>query len=111
MQDTDTDGDAWVRRHIETVGPMKLVHDRPWSTVSRVPLRSGSAWFKTCSPAQAFEPSLTGGLWARWPDRVPEVLAFDVDRAWLLLADAGQPLRALDNPPSAWLDILPAYAE
>ena len=30
----------------------------------------------------------------RWPDRVLEVLARDDNRAWILLADAGTPMRA-----------------
>jgi hypothetical protein len=60
---------------------------------------------------QAFEPMLTASLFARWPDRVAEVLGHDADRAWLLLADAGAPLRETGNPPEAWLAALPGYAE
>jgi hypothetical protein len=76
-----------------------------------VPLREGWAWFKAGSPVQAFEPMLTANLFARWPDRVAEVLAHEADRAWLLLADAGAPLREPGNPPEAWLAALPGYAE
>jgi hypothetical protein len=60
---------------------------------------------------QAFEPRLTAELYARWPDRVSEVLAHDVERAWLLLVDAGTLLAARGNPPEAWLAVLPRYAE
>jgi hypothetical protein len=42
---------------------------------------------------------------------VTDVLAHDVDRRWLLMADAGQPLRAIGNPPERWEALLPAYAE
>lgn len=77
----------------------------------RVPLADGVAWFKACSLVQAFEPRLTAALFARWPDRVADVIAFDESRGWLLLADAGTPLRALGNPPQAWLDVLALYAE
>src|SRR5207253_2301606 len=31
--------------------------------------------------------------------------------AWLLLADAGTPIGAYGNPPEAWFDVLPLYAE
>jgi len=79
--------------------------------VFRVPLERGAAYFKMCRPVQAFEPQLTVSLAARWPDRVAEVLAHDVDRAWLLIADAGAPLVELGNPPDRWLEILPRYAE
>jgi hypothetical protein len=84
---------------------------RPWAAVFRVPLAEGAAWFKACAPVQAFEPRLTAALAARWPDRVAEVIAHDVERAWLLLADAGTPIGAHGNPPEAWLDVLPLYAE
>jgi len=69
---------------------METAHERPWATVLRVPLAGGVAWFKACAPVQAFEPRLTAGLYTRWPDRVAEVLGYDEERAWLLLADAGR---------------------
>jgi hypothetical protein len=60
---------------------------------------------------QAFEPRLTAQLFAGWPDRVPEVLAYDEDRGWILLADAGTQIAAFGNPPESWLAVLPLYAE
>ena len=103
--------EAWIRAHAVPVGPIEIVHERPWATVLRVPLSNGSAWFKACGPVQAFEPRLTAALFARWPDRVSEVLAHDEKRSWLLLADAGTPIKALGNPPETWLAVLPLYAE
>jgi hypothetical protein len=101
----------WIRTHVQPVGAMETTHERPWATVLRVPLADGVAWFKACAPVQAFEPRLTAGLFARWPDRVGEVLGHDEERAWLLLADAGTPIGVFDNPPEAWLAVLPLYAE
>jgi Phosphotransferase enzyme family len=103
--------EEWIRGHAEPVGAIQTVHERPWATVLRVPLVDGMAWFKACAPLQAFEPRLTAELFARWPDRVAEVLAYDEQRAWLLLADAGRPVGDLGNPPQAWLAALPRYAE
>ena len=88
-----------------------MVRERPWATVLHVPLAGGSAWFKACSPVQAFEPRLSADLFCRWPDRVAEVLAYDEQRGWLLLADAGVAVGASGNPPDVWADVLPAYAE
>jgi hypothetical protein len=65
------------------------VHERPWSTVLRVPTHDGDLFLKQEAPVQAFEVPLTLALASRWPDRVPEVVAADVDRAWLLLRDGG----------------------
>jgi hypothetical protein len=101
----------WVRSLVVPVGAIEVQRDRPWGTVLRVPLEDGFAWFKACGPAQAFEPRLTAQLSGRWPDRVAEVLGCDEERGWLLLADAGTPLRTLGNPPETWLAALPLYAE
>ena len=103
--------EGWIRAHVEPVGAVETARERPWATVLRVPLADSVAWFTACAPVQAFEPRLTAALFARWPDRVPEVLGRDEGRAWLLLADAGTPIRALGNPPEAWLAALPRYAE
>jgi len=101
----------WVRLQVEPAGPLTPAHAAPWSTVLRVPLADGVAWFKACAPVQAFEPRLSADLFGRWPDRVGEVLAHDDERAWLLMADAGAALRENGNPPEAWLAALPGYAE
>src|SRR5207245_2331183 len=106
-----TAAEDWIRAYVEPVGAIETAQDRPWSTVLRVPLAESVAWFKACAPVQAFEPRLTAGLFARWPDRVAEVLGHDEERAWLLLADAGTAIRALGNPPETWLVALPLYAE
>ena len=104
--------EEWIREHVHPAGTIETEHERPWATVLRVPLADdGVAWFKACAPVQAFEPRLTAELFARWPDRVAEVLAHDEERAWLLLADAGTPIGAFGNPPEAWLEALPFYAE
>jgi hypothetical protein len=103
--------EEWIRAHVTPVGPIALARERPWATVLRVPVDGGAAWFKACAPVQAFEPRLTAGLFARWPDRVAEVLGHDENRAWLLLADAGTPIGDTGNDPRAWLDALPGYAQ
>src|SRR5216110_945797 len=103
--------EAWICAHVEPVGAIETAHERPWSTVLRVPLADGVVWFKACSPVQAFEPRLTAELFARWRDRVAEVLGHEEERAWLLLADAGTPIRVSGNPPEVWLAALPPYAE
>src|SRR6266508_1868020 len=106
----EEEAEAWVRAHVEPVGGMELVHERPWGTVRRLPVAGGVAWFKECAPAQAFEPGLTAALAGRWSDRVPDVLGYDDEHAWLLLGDAGEPL-GFDGGPEPWMSVLPRYAE
>jgi hypothetical protein len=105
------DAEDWISAHVEPVGPIQTFHERPWAIVLRVPLADGTAWFKACGSVQGFEPWLTAQLCARWPDRVPEMIAWDQNRKWLLLADAGPQIAALGNPPELWLAQLPRYAE
>ena len=103
--------EEWIRKHVEPIGAIETTHDRPWATVMRVPVQGGVTWFKACAPVQAFEPRLTAELYGRWPDRVTEVLAVDEGRRWMLLGDAGIAVGKRGNPPEAWLEALPLYAE
>jgi hypothetical protein len=102
---------AWIRAHVRPVGPIETERIRPWSTILRVPLAARVAWFKACAPVQAFEVRMCAQLFARWPDRVAEVLAHDDERAWMLLADAGTRMKDIGNPPAWWMAILPQYSE
>jgi len=104
------EAEAWVAQRAPIVGHLELMQIEPWASVFRAPVDSGIVWFKACSPRHVFEVPLTATLAARWPTMVTEVLGFDIDRRWLLMADAGRPLRELGNPPERWLDVLPAYA-
>jgi hypothetical protein len=105
------EAEEWIRQRVVPAGPIQTVHVRPWSKVLRVPLTGRCAWFKACAEVQAFEPRLTADLYSRWPDRTPEVLGFDEERAWLLLADAGISMSALGNRPELWVEVLPLYGE
>jgi hypothetical protein len=80
----------WLATHgVEPSADVETIHERPWSTVLRVPTADGDLYLKQEQPLQAFEVALTVALAQRWPDRVPEVVAADVERAWLLTRDGG----------------------
>jgi Phosphotransferase enzyme family len=105
------EAERWVRSRLPIVGDLLHVQTEPWATVFRAETDRGVVWFKACSVRQAFEVPLTAALAHRWPGVVTEVLAHDDDRRWLLMVDAGRPLRELGNPPERWLELLPRYAE
>src|SRR5207249_11341554 len=89
-------------------------HVRPWSTVLRVPTTDGDIYFKASAPVQAFEVPLLALLMEDFADRLPSVLAFDVERAWMLMLDGGRPLREIvktERDLRHWLAVLPLYAE
>jgi hypothetical protein len=110
---------GWINEQLaglglKLAGPIDQPHIRPWSTVLRVPAGDGLLYFKATAPVLSHEPGLTAAL-AHWrPDCMPEVLAVDLARGWLLMRDSGLPLRSLiraDGDLRRWGPVLPLYAE
>ena len=97
-----------------TTGPVELMHQRPWSAVARVSTADGTVYFKALAPAYQYEVALTQAL-ARWrPDCTVRLLGVDLERGWMLSADAGVTLRSADGSPAQiehWLEVLPLYVE
>src|SRR6476660_3841408 len=89
------------------------IKERPWSVVLRVRFEKGTAYFKACGPGGSHEPALLRYLEDGWRYLLPELLAVDLDRGWILMADAGRPLWEISDA-AGQLDILsrvrPAYA-
>ena len=109
----------WIEAQLQgadlrRTGPIEQPHVRPWSTVLRVPTEAGLFYFKATAPVLGHEPALTAAL-ARWrPDCLPELLATDLARGWLLMRDGGTPLRNLvraDGHLGRWRAVLPLLAE
>jgi hypothetical protein len=109
---------AWIgaeleRQGLAANGPIEQPHVRPWSTVLRVPTSAGVLYFKATAPMLAHEPALTQAL-AHWrPDCMPEVVAADLDRGWMLLRDSGESLRShiqVEQNIGRWHAVLPLYA-
>ena len=102
------------RQGVAVSGRIEQPHVRPWSTVLRVPTSTGVVYFKATMPALAHEPALTQALWRWRPDCMPEVLAVDLERGWLLMRDAGAMLRnhfQSKQDIQHWRQVLPLYAE
>ena len=110
---------VWIEQqlagqNIALQGQIGQPYRRPWSTVLRVPTNEGALFFKATTSIFAHEPPLTETLANWWPDCMPEVLASDLAQGWLLLRDAGQPLRSriqADQTIDGWLTVLPRYAD
>ena len=110
---------AWLDRRLEELGlqsngAIEQPHVRAWSTVLRIPTTGGDVWFKANMPLLAYEAAAVRLLAARRPDSVPRLLATDVDRGWMLMADGGERLREVverERDLGRWLDILPRYGQ
>ncbi|MGB2953970.1 MAG: phosphotransferase [Gaiellaceae bacterium] len=110
---------AWIdeqlaRLELSLDGTVEQTHVAPWSTVLRVPTDAGALWFKANMAALSHESAVVQLLAARRSELLPELLAADPDRGWMLQADAGTRLRELlaeDGRVERWEQILPLYAE
>ncbi len=108
----------WIREQLArlgaaSAGAVDQHHVRPWSTVMRVPTDRGDMYFKANTPELQHEAALVTILAARRPDCVPPLLAVDIERGWMLMADAGTRLREFverERDLTCWLEILPLYA-
>ena len=109
---------TWIGRQAERLGlrvtgAIEQPHVQPWSTVLRVPTNEGDVWFKANRDTEAFEAGVVDLLAGLRPDCVPPLLADDLERGWMLMADAGERLRDIverERDLSRWLDVLPLYA-
>ena len=109
----------WIDRELDrlglvAVGAVDQSHIAPWSTAMRVPVEGDDLWFKANMPALACEAAVIDILGRRRPDAVPELRAIDLERGWMLMADAGVPLAdvlAREHELGRWLDVLPRYAQ
>lgn len=117
--DWEAQAEAWIgteleRLGFEGVGKIERHQQRPWSIVLRVPLPGGDLYFKASAPSLGHEPAITETLARRLPELLPEVLASDIERGWLLMADGGTRLREVlqtDHDPGHWERVLALCAE
>ena len=106
--------EAWIRAHAPgDVLAIEQPHVRSWATAMRVETSDGVVWFKASSAAHRQEAKATAILARVHPEALPELLAADAGRGWMLTRDAGLRLRELvteERSLRRWLDVLPLYA-
>jgi Phosphotransferase enzyme family len=109
----------WIRSQLERLGlgpagEIEQPHVFPWSTVLRIPTAEGPVWFKANVAGLAHEAAVLEILAGQRPDLLPGLLATDLERGWMLQADAGARLREIleeNRDFDVWERILPLYAE
>lgn len=79
---------------METIGSIEEARMWALSCVLRIPTAEGPVYFKATADMDLFvnEPSLTRRLGPLFPGRVPDVLAVDEARGWMLTSDFGNPV-------------------
>jgi hypothetical protein len=110
---------AWADERLDAAGRPRTgapdqVHVRPWSTVIRLPTAEGDLWFKANTADLRHEALVALLLARRVPDRVPPLIADDVERGWMIMEDGGRRLRevlAEERDLSRWDDVLEGAAD
>lgn len=109
----------WIRAEtnhhsIQITGEIEQPHVYPWSTVMRVPTNEGTLFFKATAMETVYESALTQMLAAWFPDCMPDLVAVDTTRGWILMRDGGEQLRASIRPTQdikPWEPVITKYAE
>jgi hypothetical protein len=76
--------------------------------------RGGDLYFKAMLPACGFEAALSATLYDLAPRAIPQVLAWDAGRGWLLLADGGASFRGVQpegDGLARWQEMLRQLAD
>ena len=112
------DVEAWVSSVVpaDRGGILRFdsVKERPWGAVFRVVTADGVRYFKAAGPLGRHEATIIADLAPRWPTLVPDVIAVDRRRSWMLLADHGLPMGdavGITEQVTALELLLPTYAE
>lgn len=89
---------AWVAeclaaRSIQPKGHLVACQSRPWAMVQTIETSGGRLYFKAVVGALVHEVRLHQALFTRHPSYVPALVGAEPSRGWLLMKDAGAPLR------------------
>ena len=74
----------------------------------------GMIFFKATAPETIFEATLTQKLAEWYPDCMPELIAVDAARGWMLMRDGGEQLRVTLRPTrdvALWNPVISLYAD
>ena len=109
----------WIRSAVEQLslritGEIEQPHAYAWSTVMRVPTDAGMLFFKATAGETVYEIALTQKLAGWFPECLPELVAVDTARGWMLMRDGGEQLRASIRPAKdvrPWEPVITQYAD
>ena len=106
--------DQAQRHGILVTGEIEQPHIYAWSTVLHVPTDQGTLFFKATAHETIHEAALTQALAHWFPGCMPDFVAVDAGRGWMLMRDGGEQLRASIRPTkdiTPWQPVIRRYAE
>ncbi|MEO0376305.1 MAG: phosphotransferase [Cyanobacteria bacterium P01_A01_bin.17] len=78
-----------------SIQQIETVKQRPWSQVYRIRAERGIVYFKICGMGRQHEAKLLQWLQPKYAGIIPEVVALDAEKGWIVMTDGGSPLREL----------------
>lgn len=75
------------RQGLKAIAPIEVVKNWALAIILRVPTTEGMIYFKASSPLFAQEAAFTGILAAQYPQNIPEVLAINPEKSWILMRE------------------------
>lgn len=103
--------EQWLKEKVAVVGKIEQIHASPWATVLRVPTAQRDLYFKASTIK--WETAVTATLARLQPYHLPQIIAANTQRNWLLMADGGSRIResfGTEPKQAVWLNILANYA-
>ena len=107
--------ESWIRDQLKhrAIEVSNIIQQRSWvrSCVMLIETDAGNFYFKAVPSMFSYEPVISRVLALRHPRHSPEVIAVDIDNAWMLMREfQGTPLfRIIDL--SLWENALKSFAE
>lgn len=109
----------WIRSEAQKnslalTGEIEQPHAYAWSTVMRVSSEAGMLFFKATAGETIYEIALTEKLAEWFPESMPELVAVDTSRGWMLMRDSGEQLRSIIRPTKdlqPWEPVITRYAD
>jgi len=111
-----SDAVCWIQAQLrqtgaEQSGPVEQIHTRQRGCVLRVSTSKGCVYFKASPPFFPHEVGLTAWLARRCTRNCPCVLAYDVERRWILTREIVGDLLDTVQDVAAWETALRTYAK
>lgn len=106
----------WIQQQLERLkleltAPIEQLRSWERSAILRVVTDRGTAYFKALPPMFAHEPRLTFWLAEQYPNHAPPVLALDMTRRWMLMADFGGETLEQVTDVAVWEAALFSYGQ
>lgn len=109
------DAAAWLQAQVQPIkatitGPIRQLRFSQDSCLLQLPTSVGNLYFKAVPTYYAHEPHLTTLLHHYFPTHIPDVVATDKERHWLLMREIpGRPL-SFTTTPAVWRDTMHTWA-